>query len=373
MLGSSSIPWTIPEIIACLMMPYDVSDIPFAISNVYRPPYPNYPCYYLKIRILLMLIFGRSPYETYRGTSLTRILTFARWYGYQERWIRRALQELVRERFLECLEAPSEATYTKAYELSETHSFRPSPLAVELVERMVSEPVYLCIIGHDLPFHRSRAFENYKGAMEKVLGTLFQRQLDRSTVGLLTETDLARVVAQYLASSFAYEQPAENSLRNVPEIAATETQLKSIVERLSEFATVPTRQYISARQPPLFDLPDYSSGAEPFPTPENILDVRIGNSTYGPLIFWALVALRKKGKHYASGTEITLEMNKYLDDYNRKWPNNVSRALRSETLRSQKWLKPRSGRREGQKYFGLAEDWGRYWVEVFGEPAPDVD
>jgi hypothetical protein len=209
--------------------------------------------------------------------------------------------------------------------------------------------------------------------MESVLDALPRQQLDRGTVSLLAErTNLARVVAQYLAEAFVHERPTENLLHNIPEIAATETKLKEIVEKLGKFAGTPIRRFVSPRQLPLFELQEDIKRSDPVPVPENLTKVRIGSSTYGPLIFFALVILTKEGRRFASGTEITRVINRYLDDYDKKWPNNVSRALRSETLKSQKWLMSKPGQRRRQKWFGLADNWGQYWMDVFGEPAPDI-
>ena len=70
---------------------------------------------------------GQLQHETRHGTTLGSIIRVLRQYGYQERWIRRALQELVQQRFLECLEAPVEEEFTKNYKLNDAHTFRPSP------------------------------------------------------------------------------------------------------------------------------------------------------------------------------------------------------------------------------------------------------
>jgi hypothetical protein len=115
LLGASQSNWNKSEVIAALMAPMDRGR-PF-LGNLYLPSYPAYQNYFLKIRIILLMQFGQSQHETRHGISLSAIIRVLRQYGYQERWIRQAIQELVQQRFLECLEAPVEEEHTKDYQL----------------------------------------------------------------------------------------------------------------------------------------------------------------------------------------------------------------------------------------------------------------
>jgi hypothetical protein len=287
---------------------------------------------------------------------------------------------MVRERFLECVEAPAAEDYTKAYEISEFHSYRTSPLAVELLDHLLAEPVYLCLIGNDLPFHREVPFRRYREALGKVLDILDEQQLERAAIELLTETELSQVVAHYLVSAFSEEQPLGSLARNIPEVAAAERKLVRSVERLSAIAgvSIPTKQrYTDPVQPSLFQLQENGSGfrlTDLVAIPRRIQEIRIDGSAYAPLIFWALVALRSAGVRWASGVEITRIINEYLvDDHNRKEPTNVSRALRGKALKSQDWLAVLEGTKPRRKRFGLSENWEKSWIEIFGKPVPQFE
>jgi len=60
-----------------------------------------------------------------------------------------------------------------------------------------------------------------------------------------------------------------------------------------------------------------------------------------------------EGIEYSSGVELTKLINDYLvSDTNQKFPNNVSRALRSNKLQSQKWLDCRTDIHVKNKMFG---------------------
>jgi len=379
MLGSGYEPWQTTEIIASLMTPTNKSSNKAVISNIYRPSYPTFQCYYLKLRVLLLQIFGQPEYQTRRGTSLNRLLNFLSLYGYHERWTKRAIEELVQERFLECLEAPAEEDFTKQYEVHQSHSFRPSPLSIVLIERIIEEPIYLCLIGNDLPFHNPNVIENYKASLTEVYDSIGSDFLERAAIDLIPEVNLGKIVATYLVTMYEKEQPPENLLNHVPEIGATENQLHEIIKTLKSFSDfrmpLPKRDD-QVTQMALFvsepSLPR-SNLANNMSVPENIAEIRIDRSEQAPLIFWALVALKNCNKDFATGAEITEVINEYLvDDHHKKAPNNISRSLRSDTLQSQPWLitqhvSPR------KKHFGLNEGWEIYWLEVFGEPPPKLN
>jgi len=378
-LGTNGEPWNETEVIAALMTSSDTGRISPVLSNIYRPPFPNYQCYYLKLRVLLMLIYGVKSGELRKGIPFQRLFTFTRLYGYQERWTRSAIEELVKERFLECLETPSTSDYIKNYKLSELHTFRASPLAVILVKHIVAHPIYLCFIGNELPFHKSTTFERYRNSLKSLLETLDNYQFERVAVDLIIDTELGKLVASYLYQAFFEEQPSRN-LKNLPEISATERMLNQIITQLKEYAHVSTppqlTQWGTEIQPSLFKEtyePSQISVVDTIPIPQDITKIRIGRSEQAPLIFWALVALKARGKSLSSGVEITDVINTYLvDDYNKKFPNNISRALRSPILQSQAWLMTNTTSHPRHKRFGLAEDWQKYWKEIFKEPAPNI-
>jgi hypothetical protein len=83
--------------------------------------------------------------------------------------------------------------------------------------------------------------------------------------------------------------------------------------------------------------------------------------------------LRINGKFFSTGTEIADTINAYLvNDYDQKAPNNISRTLRSDLIKSQEWLttKKISAR---QVAFGVKDTWPKYWMQIFGEPPPEME
>ncbi|MFN9173586.1 MAG: P-loop NTPase fold protein, partial [Synechocystis sp.] len=150
-LGSEPEAWSATYMISALLSVNNVNGGQSVLPNLYYPVFPSYPCYFLKLRIILKLLYGRHSSELRRGTTLKAILNFTRMCAYHERWTRLALREMVRERLLECMEIPAEADFTKNYELEESHSFRPSPLAIVMINQVYFENIYLSIIGRDLP------------------------------------------------------------------------------------------------------------------------------------------------------------------------------------------------------------------------------
>ncbi|MCB0029361.1 MAG: hypothetical protein KDE28_15705 [Anaerolineales bacterium] len=379
MLGNEYRPWELSEIVAALMTPFSGGPRSSVLGNIYRPSYTSFQCYFLKLRILLLQTVGQPEYQTKHGTTFDRITSFMSMYGYHERWTRRAIRELVQEQLLECLEAPSERDFTQNYEVQREHSYRPSPLSIVLVERIISEPVYLCLIGNDLPFHTPKAFEDYAKSLIEVNQELGSDQLEREVIGPISRANLGKIVATYLVSMFERELPPENLLNHVPEIGATEYRLKEIMDILRQFAEVrmplPQRKELATQLTLFIEESQVieASHIKSIPVPENIYEARIERSEQAPLIFWALVALRHSGNEFSTGAEITRVINEYLlDDHNRKAPNNISRSLRSKGLRSQPWLlaKRISARKE---LFGLASDWEINWLEIFGQRPPDLN
>ena len=379
MLGSCSAPWGFSAIVGALMTP-NFAGGASVISDIFRPPFQNQQGYFLKIRLLLMLLYAQPSHEMRHGISASSLLSFLNFYRYHLPWSRRAIEELVRERFLECLEAPTEEDFTKDYKLSEAHSFRPSPLAVVLVEQILGEPIYLSLAGYTLPFHNPATIDIYERTLREVRQAFDEQQLDATALDLLNETELAHIVTRYLLAMYENEQPSGNLLNHVPEIGATEDKLAQIISSLRSFAGVerPVGQTYDAalsRQLPLNGLLhpiEPHPAADIPPIPSNIRDMRLARSEYPPLIFWALVALRKWGHESAVGVQITKVINEYLvDENNAKAPNNVSRALRSDLLQTQPWLattviSPR------KKIFGLASGWEAHWEQIFGESPPII-
>ncbi|MEL7357010.1 MAG: hypothetical protein AAFN40_10660 [Cyanobacteria bacterium J06560_6] len=405
-LGESEEPWSESEVIAALLTSNNSDKTPPIIPNIYIPTYPDYQCYFLKIRVLLFLINGARSSNLRQGAKLPRLLSFSRLYGYQTDWTTRAIEDLVQERLLECLEAPLASDYTKDYKLDKAHTFRVSPLSVVMVNKILPTTIYLSLIGHNLPFHDLGLFEQYKETFEEVSGTLDEGQLEREAIDLFLETELGGVVSRYVLDMFAYETPSNPSLLKVPEISSVESSLESILSQMkgcfSNAVSVQPAESTQAleEQGSLFtydsktdsleaDLspadasspvttpsPDSSplvssKVAKKIPIPKDIHDIRISRSEQAPLIFWALTALRASGQSWSSGSDITDVINNYLvDDHHRKYPNNISRALRSSALITQDWLDIDDSSK--RKLFGLTDTWRDSWLKIFGEPVPNI-
>ncbi len=374
LLGSSHLNWNKSEVIAALMAPLDRGR-PF-LGNLYLPSYHAYQNYFLKIRTILLMQYGQLQHETRHGTALSSIVRVLRQYGYQERWIRRAVQELVQQRFLECLEAPVEEEYTKNYQLGDSHSFRPSPLAHVCTDFIITDSNYLALAGNNMPFHQEYSFKKYEEIIKNFSEALMNEGLTRPAIELLNETDASNIIAKYLAEMLEDEQPSKSLAKYMPEVAGIEKRMAEIGGTLKKRANLPLLPTSTPKQRSLFDsIPpdlDETPATNPLPIPKTMSTARIGKSELAPLIFWALVYLRLQNNLGASGVEITQVINKHLvDDYNQKAPNNVSRTLRSEIIDSEEWLISRklSARR---KVFQVKQDWPEYWEEIFGEPAPEI-
>ena len=184
-------------------------------------------------------------------------------------------------------------------------------------------------------------------------------------------------MARYLLSEHKNEPAPENLRSHVPEVSIVEFHLERIIEKLQEMSGVETDLYFQSRKPGqigLFSVTPVETAINlsHIPTPSKITDMRIGKSEQAPLILWALVALKAAGQDWSDGVTITKVINERLvDDYHKKAPNNISRALRSDSIQRLSWLKTKSVSQR-KKLFGLAENWSEAWREVFEEPAPQI-
>lgn len=141
--------------------------------------------------------------------------------------------------------------------------------------------------------------------------------------------------------------------------------LLNLIDRLRKFAGI--SQPTPAAPAALTTAP--VSSPHEIPIPNNIADVKIGQSSLGAPIFWALVLLRKRGQNFATGARITEIINQnLLEALHHKEQTNVSRALRHKTLQEQAWLVTLPG---PHPTYGLTENWKEHWVRLFKEPAPD--
>ncbi|MGE5658858.1 MAG: P-loop NTPase fold protein [Actinomycetota bacterium] len=393
MLGSEPEIWSFSHIVVALLMPNSLSGSRPILPNLYYPVYPSHPCYFLKTRLLLRLIYGKHTSELRRGTSLKSLLSFTRMYGYYERWTRLAVRDMVRERLLECMEIPLEADFTKNYEVREEHSFRVSPLAVFIIKHIYCSNVYLCIIGNDLPFHRIEAFENFISAVKDTVTILSNESLNKAGIELLLETKSDSILARYLVERFEEEQPAGDVAIHFPEVNITEEKLKEMIAQILKVAgvTIPNQTSNKVNEPryrkkededPEFvqlSLFEDSQEIEPLhkansvQVPNELIGVHISQQGLAPKIFWSLVELRARGKKRVIGAEISRIINQYLvDDLTKVEATNVSKALRGKTLHSQPWLATEQTA-SGKKFYGLSDCWEEHWGKFFKEDPPSLE
>ncbi|MBE8999706.1 hypothetical protein IQ274_16050 [Nostoc sp. LEGE 12447] len=361
------------------------------LPNLYYPVFPSYPCYFLKLRLLLRLLYGRHSSESRRGTTLKEILNFTRMYAYHERWTRLAIREMVRERLLECMEIPSEADFTKNYELEESHSFRTSPLTVVMIKQVYFDNIYLSMIGRELPFHKSKAFEKFCDAVRDVITIVSEESLNKTGVDLLSETEANSIVARYLVESFEEEKPIGEVLMHFPEVATTEEKLRDMITKLLRVAGValPNRlpetisEIVSTKKQEAqvfqlslfedFEKPTLLQETNSIQVPHELADIQTAPRSLAPKIFWALVELRARGKKQVTGSEIANIINQYLvDDINKVEPTNISKALRGKALQSQSWLNTEEIASR-KKLYGLSDNWRSYWEQTFNEQSPTLD
>jgi len=99
---------------------------------------------------------------------------------------------------------------------------------------------------------------------------------------------------------------------------------------------------------------------------------KVKNTLYIPLIFAGLIVLRRLGKKWSCGSEITGSINTYIisDKKNYKSSTNISRALRNEPLMSEGWLIIKH--ETDSPMFCLAENWDNYWLEYFSCQPPKL-
>lgn len=395
-LGSEPEAWSVTYMISALLSVNNAAGGQSVLPNLYYPVFPSYPCYFLKLRIILKLLYGRHSSESRRGTTLKAILNFTRMYAYHERWTRLVLREMVRERLLECIEIPAEADITKNYELEESHSFRPSPLAVVMINQVCFENIYLSIVGRDLrdlPFHKSNSFERFIGAVQDVLTILSEESLNKAGVDLLSETEADRIVARYLVECFEEEKPIGDVSMHFPEVATTEGKLRDMISQLLRIAgvAVPNKlpenigkvssevsQEEPVFQPSLFENQDVEDSKlrqalNRIQVPLELADTQTVSRGLAPKIFWAMVELRARGKKQVTGAEIARIINQYLvDDINKVESTNISKALRGKDLQSQDWLCTEHIESR-KKLYGLSDTWHNYWEQTFKEPSPVLE
>lgn len=350
------------------------------LPNLFVPPYPSFACFFLKFRIVARLLYAPGDEATRRGLSQDQILRTTRLYGYHDRWARRALEEMVRERLLECMEAPAAVDYTNTYQLSSQDSFRASPLAVVLVESLLQNPGYLAIIGNDLPFHDRNTHHDYVRRVRDGLGSDVPTELKLGTVEQLVAAGVGRAVAEYLALRLVSETPPGNMRQAFPEVGAAENRIGILTAAWAEAAgdggrdtsPRPSKARPIDAQLDLLEVLHNVAPPEvgaPLAIPPNLSRARLEGSHLAALILWALVAFDALGKVGVTGVAIARILNDLaLSEHEKKESTNISRALRSPVLRSQSWLVV-AGKTRRFRY-SLGDGWKEAWVQAFSQAPP---
>ncbi len=369
-IGSAA-PWTVPLALTSQITAGE-SSTPTRLPNLYKPSYPTYSCYFIKPRVLALLLYAPHQDRFRHGLAYPELVKFLRLFGYHDRWSRKALEELVQDRLLECLEAPSAVEYTKRYQLDTSHSFRPSPLAVVMFDRIQREPAYLALIGASLPFHSRQHYNDFVATIASIG---YDESDGINAFHRLVASKASLIVGKYLATAYRKEQPLSEVARYSPNVAIVEKHLLAQLEQMPGFLdsapeNAPPRPRASQLELNLgaTTLPAADVSLA-FPPPPDLASMSIGSSKVAPAVFWALVALRADGTRWAIGAEIARLVNEHVfADVDRKHGTNVSRALRSPVLRQQRWLAVHG--EPGAWRYGLKANWRGEWQALFTTPAP---
>jgi hypothetical protein len=379
--------WTEQDVVGALLFAADPDFDPEIATRLFVPPMERERGYFLKLRLLLFLMHGIEVNARRRGVAFSRLAEFSRTYGYRGLCTERAVEQLVRDRLLECMEIPAETEHTVTYCVQGSHSFRPSPLALLLLDRLWRAPSYLIAGGWCMPFHQSKAL---RGLAQEARQHLFLggslQAVDRANLGAIGLSALPRIVASYLVDASGYEMLASDHLRSFPEVGAVEERLDQYLQVLAETAGVARRQRFGTREAgeatsadaqqslfphdPLTDAADIPAILS---LPPTVGSVRVGQSTAAPRILWVLANAGVAGSSGLTAAEITRQINKHiLDDHHRVEPTNIARALRSPTLSQSTWLHRQKGPRKGGTTFSLDPGWKDVWRSWFGQEPPDI-
>lgn len=383
-LGSSSQNWNKEEIIASLMSNLEQDEQPY-LPNVFQPYQNINQCYFLKLRILLFL--HDAIKEVVQGVPLERVKRFCLLYGYKSEWIYRIIEESIKERLIECLELPSDSDYNKNYQYDPKQTVRISPLGVSLILDISFNSIYVSLIALNLPFHEIQPFDELKQNYELVSSYMSddrESKISRDGIDIILKSDLAKISSNYIIKEYEKEKLSLNQLKNQTEVYITEDKLSNIIKLLNNLADN-VKSYRKSKKDCVeqfcleldLDCLEKEHNKKIISVskiiPPNFELLTQNSSEYLVLIFIALVIQTSKNIECSSGIELTKIINKYLvASDNQKYPNNVSRALRSEKLKNQGWLLIRSDMHHKFKKFALSDCWKDHWIEIFQITPPDI-
>lgn len=368
--------WRFRDVLATLLLPAEIAGIHSIATTLIHPVEKHHKCFFLKIRILLLLQYGIRQEQRRAGVRAHRIIDLCRTYGYRTVWIKKGIETLVRERLLECLEIPTEPEFTREYSFNEGHTFSPSPLAVVLIEKIVHTDEYLIATMWDLPFHDG-------STRTKFIDAVNSQDLKAEAVN----QKLTKISVEYLQKLRADEDLLTAASSYSTEVAACEDRLKAVVQQLSSshhivqssVGLVVHRESETTenKQLELSGIEVSESAVDPFlvkliPIPQSMKSITVHSTRTPPMIFWALANAKASGIAQLTGTEITRIINTHLlNDQQKLAATNVSKSLRGQVMKKQAWLRiiPDSGK---HNLFALKDGWKASWRDLFGTEAPDV-
>lgn len=374
--GADKEEWPIEDVLNSLILASDFDLRAPITGDLFKPVFERQRCYFLKIRVLIYLSHGLKAAESQRGVKYSKLLKFVRGYGYRDSWLQKSMEEMVQERFLECMELPTEESYTQDYAFDRGHTFRISPLGVILSEMVSSESSYLINTGWNLPFYDNGYARSF---ISKTKSTpVDSARITSDDLRELIANGVSDIVAKYLSESLKFEAIKHKNLESIHEYHVVEEILSKKILLDEERDQTAAKDGSDRDDIQLaFDLPrfeEFDDEVTWIEIPEKIFEKKYMGSSSLPKILWALVHLRSKGKYGATGAEITRTINVHLlDDHHHVEPTNISRALRSPIMRKQTWLLKEKSKKGKSTIFSLGAGWEAIWVELFLSRAPSVE
>ncbi len=387
-LGNASL-WRKKDIISTLTYHPDHTEKAY-IPNVYLPYQNVNQCYFLKLRILYFLNDAVSPGEIAKGISFERIIRFASLYGYKKDWISKAIENSVKERIIECIELPSDSDFNIEYNVRSAHTFRISPLGTCLILDICHTSIYLSLTSLYLPFHEKKPYNEAKQELTRVVSAIYNDKsinTNHEIIDLVEESQMPVLISKYLSAEYEREKLSLSLLKTQTDVLLTEKRITRLVASFNHNVGN-NDNIISYREKNDYgnlsfnfddDSEKNSSLSEerdipPSLKPLNLEKAMSYGSEYIPLIFVALVIRSYLGFETSIGTEITETINDHIvNEDNKKYPNNVSRALRSNSLIRQEWLLIRTDLHPKFRKFSLSNTWRSQWIEIFDEEPPEIE
>ncbi|WP_146027248.1 hypothetical protein [Bowmanella denitrificans] len=380
-LGSGEKHWDNQEVIAALMSSTEVGESP-VLPNIFIPHPTSTQSYFLKIRLLAYLSILQAG-EAIRGVPLNRISEFLRLYGYLRKWIYRCIEDGVRQKLVECLEIPVEDEATKSFEINKNGTYRLSPLGLLYLNQIIRNKTYCSLIAVDLPIHSLNKFKAFKKEFDEINSYMTDKKehlIFKEGLEIILSSSLSHLTTQYLRDELSIERVLSESFLNESELQLTERKISEVFyhEESSTKNKLELKRETGQGPQLMMDFDENTSTSNPKPKVDHsdfvrslgydFDNVKYDGTEFIPLIFCALRLKSKEGIDFCNGADITDTINDLLvGDGNKKYPNNVSRALRTEKLKSQGWLEIRSDLHPKRKYFGLSQSWKSYWVKIFEE------